>query len=86
MTDQKNDAARINQSLVDAVEGLPGYGTVRNADGVRLKDHPAWVAFYVATKNAGAEKTLRGNCDDCVGGQCTMNCSSAELIRPGENR
>lgn len=50
MTLQSEDMGKLVTALVDAVEGPPGYGTLRNADGVRLKDHPAWVSVYLAAR------------------------------------
>ena len=40
--------------LIDIVEGIGGiqHGTWRDEKGMRLKDTPAWAAFYVAVRTA----------------------------------
>lgn len=53
--DQQESVLDLCKAVVEAVEGAPGYGTLRNAEGVRLKDHPAWVAFYNGVKSANGE-------------------------------
>lgn len=44
------------EDLIDIVEGIGGiqHGTWRDEQGHRLKDTPAWAAFYVAARNAAA--------------------------------
>ncbi len=45
------DLQTLAEDILDLVEGLDGYGVQASAmSGVRLKDQPAWVAFYLAVR------------------------------------
>jgi hypothetical protein len=50
-TAERNALAKAGRALVGVVEGIQGameHGTFRAEKGMRLKDTPEWVAFYVA--------------------------------------
>jgi len=54
------------EDLIDIVEGIGGiqHGTWRDEQGHRLKDTPAWTAFYVAARNTAAPVREEGGAVD----------------------
>jgi hypothetical protein len=47
------EAAKGLKRIVEEIDGTMNHGTWRDEHGVRLKDTPEWVAFYVALAKAG---------------------------------
>lgn len=48
-------AARGMKRIVEEIDGSMTHGTWRDANGMRLKDTPEWVALYLAIAEADAQ-------------------------------